>query len=260
MSLKLNSLARLLATVLCLDTSGLLAQDKEDEAASRVTRNGGVVSRDEDGRVSGVFLRRPITPLTDQDIEAVDFSVLSRLKSLGIYSPRTTNRSLVHLQKIQPGLRHLRISAADITDEELVKLLRKHRSSLTSLYLFATPITDRTLLEVGKMEKLTALSVRATKITDKGLKHLAGLQELLLLDLAATSISDAGLADITRLTNLSALIVDNTKVTNGGILQLQLLPNLERLYVSSTGVTNEGKKALQQVLPDLEFGEFLKDF
>jgi hypothetical protein len=238
-----------------LDSPGVFGQPTEHEVASKIAQIGGFVTKDEEGKVCSVILssRWTFFPLLDENVASIDFAVLSRLKSVTIISQNVTNRSLVHLRKIPPGLRGLTIMGAQITDKEIAILLEQHRLSLNSVHLIDTPITDRTLSQIGKLADLASLSLRGTKITDKGLKSLLNLEELILLDLEETSISDLGLREIKELTSLSSLLLAGTKVTDAGIQLLSVLGDLQLLGVSSTKVTEEGKKSLQTVLPDVEF-------
>src|SRR5262249_19317858 len=151
------------------------AQPTEEEVVARITQIGGRLSKDEEGKVRGVNLiskTEPFLPLLDKDIESIDFSMLPRLTSVSVWSSNVTGSALVHLRKMPPGLRHLGILGAPINDGELVALLQKQKSSLTSLELIGTAITDRTLSEIGKLEKLSSLSVHGAKITDRGLRSL----------------------------------------------------------------------------------------
>lgn len=244
-----------LAPLYMLNVYGQEGQARESEVAAKITKLGGIIHKDEDGMVRSVQFgpKRGPTPFRDEDIESIDFGILSRLKSVTIASPIVTNRSLGHLRQAPPGLVRLTIVGAKVDDQEVMRLLRRHRLTLTAIHLVETPLTDRILAEIGMIEGLFSLSLRGTRITDKGLKSLKNLQELAVLNLAQTKISDAGLSDVGALGSLSTLVLEETQVTDAGILQLQLLKNLEWLYVSSTRVTENGKRTLQQLLPELEF-------
>lgn len=247
----------LIGILLCFDSPKLYAQATEEEVAAKIARDGGFVFRDEEGKVSGLTLtNRTFSPLRDEDIESIDFSVFSRLKSLSIDSKSLTDRAVAHLHNISPGLQRLKISNAQISDRELKVLLRKHKSSLGLISLIDTPITDRTLAEMGTLEKLQFLSLPGTRITDKGLKNLVKLSQLGVLDLGSTSVSDAGFAELIQLKHISILALANTKITDKGILQLAALENLQILDVTSTRVTENGKRALRALLPDLDFKDY----
>ena len=56
---------------------------------------------------------------------------------------------------------------------------KKHTATLTSIELTETTNYNRTLTEIGKLDKLFSLSLRGTKITDKGLKCLVNPREFL---------------------------------------------------------------------------------
>jgi internalin A len=220
-----------------------------DTVVAQIAKAGGRVSRDDQGKVSHISL----SPRTDSAIEAIDFRVFTELKSLTIIARDLTDRSFVHMRAtIPPGLTQLAILGGPRSDKELGSLLKKHRS-LMSLSLMSSPITDRTLSDIEKLEELGSLSLDGTKITDEGLNSLTKLPNLHFLDLRNTAISDAGLRHIAIMPELRALILEGTKVTDAGIIQLGSLAGLRHLYVSSTNVTEKGKQALQNLLPELEF-------
>lgn len=117
-----------MAMLLFGHSSNVLAQPSEEEVAAKITQLGGRLAKDEEGKVRTVNLvskTEHFLPLLDKDIESIDFTVLSRLTSVSIWSQGVTDRSLIHLRKIQPGLRHLGFLGAPIKDHELATLLQR---------------------------------------------------------------------------------------------------------------------------------------
>jgi internalin A len=93
---------------------------------------------------------------------------------------------------------------------------------------FSTPITDKSLLNLGKLKELHELHLDKTKVTDKGLKSLAKMR-LTALSLRHTEISDAGLQELKGIATLRHLYLEGTNVTDGGIQVLSGLRDLRTL-------------------------------
>src|ERR1019366_2204443 len=222
----------------------------EEEVADQIIALGGGIVRDAKGRIRDVDLFL----LPDASVERIDFKSLTGLKSVNIGGRRTSDRTLVRLQTIAPCLEDLRISAAQITDDALIDLLRKQQS-LRSLTLNRMAVTDKSMAEVGKLKELWYLGLSRTKITDKGLAQLVGLSKLESIYLPNTEISDAGMKEIKNLKSLRSVILDGTKVTDDGIQELCELKNLGLLGVNSTKVTEAGKAAMKAALPQLRFSK-----
>jgi internalin A len=220
----------------------------EAQIASKIIKIGGNVSKDDEGKIKSIFLSGNI----DGTIEDIDFSMLTNLKAIMIFANKMTDRSLLHLAKTPPGLEFVYIDGAQVIDKGLIELLQKQKS-LHLLVVSDSKMTDLAMPEIGKLKDLTNLTLAGTGITGKGIKNLLDLRHLSTLDLARTDISDAGLQEIKQLTSISTLSLDGTKVTDAGILQLGSLTELRWLGVSSTKVTEKGKKALQKLLPELNF-------
>ena len=228
----------------------------EEKALAKLESLEAKITKNREGKLATIFWGLKTFPprgyLTDEDIESVDFSVLTGLRRLTVISPGITDRSVSHLLKMNPELDSLTFVAAKLTDKPLGRLI-KRQQSLYSLSFQDVPITDDVIPDVSALRDLRLLCLDGTKITDKGMKELAKMKLLISLQLSRTSISDAGLAEVSKMTGLIGLSLDGTKVTDKGILQLANLPKLQLLKVSSTKVTEDGKKALQQMLPKLEF-------
>ena len=221
----------------------------EDEVAKQIVAAGGIVVRDEEGKVDSITLR----PQRAKDFNHIDFGVFKNIKMVTVCGPEVTDQLLVQLQAIPPTVKILKIFIAPLTDEALAGLLRKQKW-LVLVDLVVTPITDKSLAELSKLQDLHTLFLDETKITDKGLKNLAKSQ-LTYLSLRDTGISDVGLLELKGMTTLRQLFLEGTKVTDGGIQNLGGLQDLKLLGVSSTNVTENGKMLLRATLPELKYYE-----
>jgi len=78
------------------------------------------------------------------------------------------------------------------------------------------------------LEKVKTADFTSTKITDASLKEVAKLQKLIILSLADTQITDAGLMEVAKLQKLEVLALEGTKVTEAGVAELKkALPNCQ---------------------------------
>jgi hypothetical protein len=59
--------------------------------------------------------------------------------------------------------------------------------------------------------------------------------------------------ELAVLDRLLYLDISNTTVTDAGIMKLAPIDNLKTLKVSRTKISDGGMRALQRLLPDLEF-------
>jgi hypothetical protein len=74
---------------------------------------------------------------------------------------------------------------------------------------------------IGKLTSLRSLDLSNTRITDAGMIHLKGLNNLEGLSLDGNQISDAGSAQLKCLTKLKLLSLAGTNVTNAGVNELK---------------------------------------
>ena len=88
------------------------------------------------------------------------------------------------------------------------------------------------------LSSLQTLDLRGTKITDAGLVHLKGLTKLQTLYLSQTQITDAGLVHLKGLTHLKELSLEGTRVTGSGLVHLKGLTKLQTLYLGGTQITD----------------------
>jgi hypothetical protein len=195
-------------TLLIVLANSLLAQEgNEGILASKIRRSGGLVTLNGNMKVGGLYLDL----YTDTTIDTIDFSVFSQLRSLYILGSGTvTKQTIDNLRKIPPGVESLTISSATIGDDGLAILL-KNKSSLWTLYLTKTGITDRSLPELGKLDSLECLGLGFSNITDKELNHLVKLKKLWSLTLIKTNITDAGLKEIKQMKGLNWLSGNPTR-------------------------------------------------
>ena len=71
-------------------------------------------------------------------------------------------------------------------------------TTLTSLYLGGTKVTDTGVKELVPLRNLTGLTLGGTQVTDAGAKELAALTNLTLLDLVGTKVTDAGVKELKK--------------------------------------------------------------
>ncbi len=121
--------------------------------------------------------------------------------------------------------------------------------------LAGTSATDDDLIFVANLVRLTdlanttvlSLDLADTDITDNGLVCLSKLSNLWILDLRGTEITDAGLAHVTELTNLEELVLDDTSITGQSLEHLSNLPKLRTLRLQGTAIDDSSLASLHQL-------------
>jgi hypothetical protein len=220
------------------------------ENAARITKSGGVITRDKAGEISSIGLR----DASDDIVESIDFTVFPQLQYVAIGAREkgsVTDRSLAHLQKKSTGLKMLAIEdGAKITAKGLSALLKKH-PSIRSLDLHGPAITNETLTGLNEAKELMFLKLYGTKISDDGLKSLVNCEALAWLDVQGHKITDAGMVHVGKLEGLAMLNLRGTAITDKGLQELSDLGFLGTIVLSGTKVTAKGREALQESLPDL---------
>lgn len=170
---------------------------------------GGSVTRDAQGRVTGVNLRG--SWVNDSDL-----------------------RNLSEL----PELAKLDLSLTHITDQGMQEL--KNLPGITDLNLyFAEYVTDEGIAAIKGWKKLRTLNLHGTKVGDTGLEHIAGINTLESLNLGSTLMTDVGLERLTNLTNLHRLTMGGNELGDAGLQALRQLPNLTYLDLSGRQGTDK---------------------
>jgi hypothetical protein len=138
---------------------------------------------------------------------------------LGLSGTRVTDKGLQWLPPL-PKLKMLGLGGTSTTDAGLAAALQD-RSSLESLYLQDTRITDKSVALLEDANRLRFLHLDRTQISDAGLIHLQNAKRLITLSLEQTKITDAGLRQLHGLPALKGLCVNGTRVTSEGVAALK---------------------------------------
>jgi hypothetical protein len=150
-----------------------------------------------------------------------------------------------------PALRSLQIHRGPKIGDDGLRYLRGC-VGLRELYLKETAVTDRGLIEIGKLPQVWSLMLHDTAISDEGCAALAGMQQLSLLGLMRTRVAGHGLAALRDNEHFS-INLDNTPATDEGVIALaQRLSNLKSISLDETGVGDSAARALAK-LPHLDF-------
>ena len=118
---------------------------------------------------------------------------------------------------------------------------------VTRVGLSKTDVTDADLRLVGRLTSLHSLDLSETVISDAGLVHIADLRELSELSLANTKVTGSGLQYLQNLRNLNSLNLPYTRVDDDRLKHLTVLPKLGDLSIGGTSVTSEGIKHLESL-------------
>ncbi|PQO45290.1 hypothetical protein [Blastopirellula marina] len=146
-----------------------------------------------------------------------------------------------------------------ITDEGMQVI--DHLPHLRVMAIWGTPLTDKTMVRIGKLKGLEVLDFHRTKVTEDGLKHLRSSPSIVKL-IHSLSLTDAGLDHLASIPNVEPTELSCIRVTDRGIeiicdrfkvTQLSLSnpqgeqwaeilnnhPTLQRLSVSDGAMTDE---------------------
>jgi len=127
-------------------------------------------------------------------------------------------------------------------------------NKLESLSLFDTPVTDNGLAYLKSLQSLKKLNIREyagnkTNVTDSGMVHIGQIKSLEYLEFPS-NITDEGLAHLTGLKNLTTLISQNNRnIGDQGLKHISRLSNLKQLRLHSRDlpVTDEGLEYLAKL-------------
>ncbi len=239
-----------IVTIGCLDREYQVVQSEELPA--------------EDFQIWGIQFTKPIA---ENDPEFTLLCELVRLDRLHFIDPELTDALVDQLIQI-PRLRFLTLRYETVLAKNLDRLARcKHFQELkiegsvsdeevagvfqltnTDMLALESPkITDKSLIELRKMDSLTGLSLLFTRISDEGLEHLRPLSHLELLFLPYTPVTDKGLNIIKDFKGLYWLNLGDTTISDRGLAQLSQHPRLKILTLSHTKITNAGLGHLRPI-------------
>ncbi len=143
-------------------------------------------------------------------------------------------------------LRSLRLGCNDAIADSGLENLRA-LTSLESLDLSQTSVTEKGLAELLSLRNLRALDLSFCALTDASAELLAQVTSLSELKLSGVKIDDAGLARLAALKNLETLDLAWTDVTDRGLMHLSTLPKLRRLSLHGDHVTDAGLAGLERL-------------
>jgi hypothetical protein len=192
--------------------------------------------------IVGVFLPGPVT-----DAQLRPLRRLTTVEDLCLFLSHITNQGLKTVAKLT-ALRTLYLSACYGIDDEG---LRHLPTTLSTLRLAVTPVTDNGLQHLKRMTRLQSLTLNSTNITDAGLAHVAHLTILQELALSDTKITDAGLRTLKGMRKMRRLDLSGTRVTDEGMKFLSAMTDLETLDIRQTQVTDKGVANLKRALPNV---------
>ncbi len=133
-----------------------------------------------------------------------------------------------------------------------------HITTLESLNIIATKLSDEWIKPIGKLSKLRTLRFTNNgKLTDKGLEQLAGLKQLEVFSFVGTGMQGHAYAKFEGFTKLTRVSHRGSSIDDEGIQQLcEHLPNLDSLSLAHAKFTDAGALHLAKLskLKSLEIG------
>jgi hypothetical protein len=175
---------------------------------------GGSITRDPEGRITGVNLRGRW--VTDTDL-----------------------RELAQL----PHLTHLDLSLTRVTDQGMLEL--KNAPGIVDLNLYyAELVTDEGMSAIKGWKKLKRLNVRGAKISDTTLEHISGIATLESVDVGFALVTDVGIERLASLPNLKELSIGGNEMGDIGLQALRQIRGLTYLDLSGRQGTDSNLWAI----------------
>jgi Leucine-rich repeat (LRR) protein len=179
--------------------------------ANWIVSQGGSVTRDNDGHVTGVNLRGRW--VTDGDLE--------------------------RLAEAFPDLESLDLSHTHVTDLGLGFVAKLSKLENLNLY-FAEHVTESGVARLAELANLETLNLRGARMSDSGMEFLSHLANLRELDVGITQITDTSLEHLEGLAHLEKLALGGNRIGQSGLIFLQFLPALKHLDLSGAQITDSG--------------------
>lgn len=155
------------------------------------------------------------------DAAMADVGKLMNLKTLILAQTKITDDGLAHLKTLK-SLNHIRLNGTAISDKSIV-----HLSGMTELRTVELSQTNIDGSGLGHLPtSVKSLWLPLTQITDAGLSHITHLKNLETLVLSKTNITDKGLKPLEQLISLRSLQIGGTNVSKEGVAAMKAaLPN-----------------------------------
>src|SRR5580704_6441487 len=156
---------------------------------------------------------------------------------------RVDDRWLKQVRRMT-SLRSLGLQQTQITDRGIASLVPL--AELEYLGLSDTAIGDAGLEHIRGLTRITNLSLDGTQVTDDGLECLVEMTKMISLDLSRTTLRGPGLKHLADMKNLWWLNLDSTQLDDEGLAQLPVLPSLQCLQLEGTKITNSSLRGLSR--------------
>jgi internalin A len=231
-----------------LGAPAIAAEVKGSSNTQWIEDLGGTVTKNPQGRITGVGLRG--TWVTDTDLRLLN--QLPDLNTLDLSLTRITDQGMQEIKNL-PGIVELNLSYAEyVTDEGMAAV--KDWKKLKRLNLHGAKVSDTTLEHISAITALESLNVGSTMLTDVGLERLTTLPNLKELTMGGTELGDAGLQALRQIPTLVYLDLSGRQGTDKNVWTIAMsevgleavltLKNLRELRFGCTsiGVGIEGAK------------------
>ncbi|XP_057680817.1 uncharacterized protein si:ch73-173p19.1 isoform X2 [Corythoichthys intestinalis] len=203
------------------------------------------------GLKSLCFLSLDQTRVTDAGVAQYLRSAPPCLSQLSVNQTTVGEATLAALPACVPQLRMLSIKLTKVSDVSALSEL----TSLQTLNLDGTAVTEASLARLGSHPSLSSLSLAGVRVSDgdRVLEIISGLPLTHLTLPGRHLVKDSGLVFLSRLRMLAELdFTDYTHVTDQGVQHLGVLTRLKKLSLSNTQVTDAGLLSLRPLVELLE--------
>jgi hypothetical protein len=179
---------------------------------------------------------------TSLDIALPNLDSFASVEILAIDGPDIDASKVARLYDLK-NVRWLMLE--DVTNATLRDATKLDK--LKQLGINASDVDDAGTDSIGKLSNLESLSLSKTRITDSGLSNFASLRNLKVLDLDGSLVTGSGFSQFAPDVPLKALDLANTRVDDAGLRDLPTFSELQRLILSKSRVTDAGLASLSRL-------------
>ncbi|QQS12524.1 MAG: hypothetical protein IPK81_24155 [Rhodospirillales bacterium] len=176
------------------------------------------------------------------DAGLIELKAAPKLRSLNIIGAKGVGRPGLEALAAIKTLRRLVLQWVEVDEEVEALTASTAIEDIVFMGAFNTKkhFTDAGGVQLAKMKQLTSVAIWHTKVTDKTLVALAALPRLRTLIVSKTEVTDAGFAPFAKHATLATVWASETKLTGAGMAHFAAMPKLGSLSIDDTKVTNAG--------------------
>ena len=195
-----------------------------------------------------------VIPLPNGDIQRSWSSQIERVRSgdvneIVIDHHLVNDKDFADLSLVADRLVKLSLSNTELSPSSLTHLEKLTR--LEHLVLRNTPIDDKGLASIARVNSLKFVNLPHADASNAGLARLAELPNLELLRIGGGKITGSALAAFENHKKLRFLHLIDTPIDDAALESVAKIESLESFYLDGGNTTDDGKSRMIEQRPDL---------